>query len=59
MNMRQNVICLSRTDAKVNMKNGRDVWYHELVASQRPYCPPVTMDSEDTLFMLYTSGTFR
>ncbi|EER12936.1 acetyl-coenzyme A synthetase, putative [Perkinsus marinus ATCC 50983] len=35
----------------------RDVDGFELMAAQRPYCPPVEMDSEDLLFMLYTSGS--
>jgi hypothetical protein len=35
----------------------RDCWINELMASQRPYCPCEEMDSEDTLFVLYTSGS--
>ncbi|KAF4677938.1 Acetyl-coenzyme A synthetase 2-like, mitochondrial [Perkinsus chesapeaki] len=35
----------------------RDVDGFERMAAQRPYCPPVEMDSEDLLFMLYTSGS--
>ena len=38
-------------------KEGRDVRMDALVATQRPYCPPVHMDSEDELFILYTSGS--
>lgn len=36
---------------------GRDHWYHELVADASPECPPEPMDSEDLLYILYTSGT--
>lgn len=35
----------------------KDVRMDPLVASQRPYCPPVAVDAEDTLFILYTSGS--
>ena len=39
------------------MVEGRDVWWHDLVADQPLTCEPEVMDSEDMLFMLYTSGT--
>jgi acetyl-CoA synthetase len=39
------------------MKEGRDIWYHDLVATAADSCPPEEMDSEDVLFILYTSGT--
>jgi acetyl-CoA synthetase len=35
----------------------RDVWWHEAVEAERPYCPPTWVDSEDYLFFLYTSGS--
>ncbi|KAJ1737179.1 acetyl-coenzyme A synthetase 2 [Coemansia sp. Benny D160-2] len=35
----------------------RDVWWHEAVAAQRPYCPPEPVSAEDPLFLLYTSGS--
>ncbi len=41
----------------VTMKEGRDHWYHELVAGAAAECAPEHMDSEDILFILYTSGT--
>ena len=41
----------------VTMKDGRDHWYHDLVAGVSGDCPAVQMDAEDTLFILYTSGT--
>ena len=40
-----------------NMKEGRDVDYHELVKDQSQVCPAEELDSEDMLFLLYTSGT--
>ena len=36
---------------------GRDHWYHELVADQSAECEPEPMDAEDLLYLLYTSGT--
>ncbi len=44
-------------DADVNMQDGRDHWYHDLMAKAGPRCDPEPMDSEDLLFTLYTSGT--
>jgi acetyl-CoA synthetase len=42
---------------KINWTNGRDVWWHELVANQSTDCPAEPMDAEDTLYVLYTSGS--
>lgn len=39
------------------MIDGRDVWWHDLVPSQSDECVPESMDAEDLLFLLYTSGT--
>ena len=44
-----------RTEA--SMKAGRDHWYHELIEAAEQECPAESMDAEDTLFILYTSGT--
>ena len=41
----------------MDMVKGRDVEFDPLIESQRPYCPCVWMDSEDPLFILYTSGS--
>jgi acetyl-CoA synthetase len=40
-----------------NIVEGRDVWWHDLVDRQEPECPPVPLDSEHMLYLLYTSGT--
>jgi len=40
-----------------NMIQGRDHWYHDLVSDAARDCPAEAMDAEDTLFILYTSGT--
>ena len=39
------------------MKDGRDVWYHELLEEADDECPAEPMDAEDPLFILYTSGS--
>ena len=44
-------------DADISMQDGRDHWYHDLMAKAAPRCDPQPMDSEDLLFTLYTSGT--
>ena len=36
---------------------GRDVWWHDIVDRQGEVCPPVPVDSEHMLYLLYTSGT--
>ena len=40
-----------------DMVEGRDHWYHDLIADASPECPAERMDAEDLLFILYTSGT--
>jgi acetyl-CoA synthetase len=44
-------------DTPVTMVEGRDHWYHDLMAAASGECPAQSMDAEDTLFILYTSGT--
>jgi acetyl-CoA synthetase len=44
-------------DAHVEMVEGRDHWYHDLMRKASDDCPPAAMDAEDVLFILYTSGT--
>jgi acetyl-CoA synthetase len=41
----------------VHVQEGRDHWYHRLMQDASPHCPPESMDSEDMLYILYTSGT--
>ena len=50
-------VTVKRTGGDIDWKDGRDVWYHELVAEQSADCPPEEMDAEDPLFILYTSGS--
>ena len=51
------VITLQRTGNDVPWREGRDVWYHDIVETQSSECEPEVMDAEDSLFILYTSGS--
>ena len=53
----KNVFVVNRTNGSVNMKDNRDVWYHEIISEVGDECPPEEMDAEDPLFILYTSGS--
>jgi acetyl-CoA synthetase len=53
----ENVVIVRRGEFLLRVKEGRDHWYHRLIQEADPYCPPVYTDSEDPLFILYTSGT--
>ena len=53
----EHVITVRRTGANVNMKAGRDVWYHEAAEMVTDECPVTEMNAEDPLFILYTSGS--
>ncbi len=53
----EQVIVVQRTGNEVNMQEGRDVWYHEVMKNAQFPCPVEPMDAEDMLFILYTSGT--
>ena len=50
-------IASSGGEVSTPMTEGRDHWYHDLVAAAAEHCAPEEMDSEDLLFLLYTSGT--
>ena len=51
------VVVVKRGGNAVEMQAGRDHWYHELMATADAVCPAELMDSEQLLFLLYTSGT--
>ncbi|PSP16208.1 MAG: acetate--CoA ligase [Cyanobacteria bacterium QS_8_64_29] len=53
----ENVLVVERTQQGVAMDAQRDRWWHELKAQVSAHCPAEPMDSEDMLFILYTSGT--
>jgi acetyl-CoA synthetase len=51
------VVVVRRGEFPVTMQAGRDHWYHELMETAAPWCEPELMDSNDPLYILYTSGT--
>jgi acetyl-CoA synthetase len=53
----QKALVVKRTDNDVSMTDGRDVWWHDVVPQQGTDCPADPVDSEDLLYLLYTSGT--
>jgi len=53
----QHCIVLRRVGNEVQMKEGRDHWWHELTAKSSADCPAEPLDSEHPLFILYTSGS--
>jgi acetyl-CoA synthetase len=55
----KNVVVYRRTEngGNLKMKSGRDLWLQDLMAKADANCPPEWMDSEDLLYILYTSGT--
>jgi acetyl-CoA synthetase len=53
----EHVVTVRRTGGEHAFTPGRDHWYHDLVENQPAECDPEAMDSEDLLYLLYTSGT--
>jgi acetyl-CoA synthetase len=53
----EKVIVVKRIGRDIPMKEGRDLWWDELMKVVPQYCEPEEMDSEDMLYILYTSGT--
>jgi acetyl-CoA synthetase len=42
---------------ETTLVDGRDVWWHDIVGRQAADCPPLPLDSEHMLYLLYTSGS--
>ena len=53
----ENVVVVQRTGQEVAWNYTVDHWYHELMDTASPDCPAEHLDSEDLLYLLYTSGT--
>ena len=51
------VIVLKLSGQEINMKDGRDTWWHNIVQNMSTECEPVWVESEHPLFLLYTSGS--
>ncbi|MFQ6114832.1 MAG: acetate--CoA ligase [bacterium] len=53
----EQIIVVERTGHKVNMVEGRDLWWEQVMDKADGHCPPVEMGAEDPLYILYTSGS--
>lgn len=53
----KHVLVVRRTGQSIDMKEGRDHWWHDLVDPQSSTCKPYAASSEHPLFLLYTSGS--
>jgi acetyl-CoA synthetase len=53
----EQVLVVQRTGDDVEMIDGRDQWWHDVVPAQDADCAAEPVDAEDLLFLLYTSGT--
>jgi acetyl-CoA synthetase len=53
----EKVVVVDRCNTEVTMTPGRDLWWHDLMAAASSDCPAEPMDSEQLLYLLYTSGT--
>ena len=53
----ENIVVLRRTGSQIQMQEGRDHWWHEIVGTVDDDCPAEHLDAEHPLYILYTSGT--
>ena len=53
----ENVLVVQRNFEDIDMVEGRDHIYNDLISKESPFCEAEVMDSEDPLFLLYTSGS--
>jgi acetyl-CoA synthetase len=53
----KHVVVYKRTGTAINLQEGRDHWWHELMAKASDVCPAEPLDAEHPLYILYTSGT--
>ncbi len=53
----ESVVVVKRSGHDIQMQEGRDIWWHDIMSKRQNYVEPVWMDSNDPLYILYTSGT--
>jgi acetyl-CoA synthetase len=53
----EHIIVVRSKNVDCEMREGRDVWYHEIVEAAAPNCPAEPLDAEHPLYVLYTSGS--
>jgi acetyl-CoA synthetase len=53
----EHIVVVRHTGADCEMRDGRDVWFHEVMESAEAECPAEELDAEHPLYILYTSGS--
>jgi acetyl-CoA synthetase len=53
----EHIVVVAHAGLDCPMRDGRDVWYHEILRAAPAECPAEPMDAEDPLYILYTSGS--
>jgi acetyl-CoA synthetase len=53
----ENIVVVQHTGADCEMKQGRDVWFHDVMEKAEAECPAEELDAEHPLYVLYTSGS--
>jgi acetyl-CoA synthetase len=53
----QTIVVVRHTGIDCPMREGRDVFYDEVLAAAEPECPAEPMEAEHPLYILYTSGS--
>jgi len=53
----EHIVVVKATEADCEMKEGRDVWFHEVMEKADEECPAEELDAEHPLYVLYTSGS--
>jgi acetyl-CoA synthetase len=51
------IFVVKHTDAECELREGRDLWYHEALEAADPECPAEELDAEHPLYILYSSGS--
>ncbi len=53
----KSVLVFKNTGSDIEIKSGRDIWFHDIVQEVEDFCEPEPMNAEDPLYILYTSGS--
>src|SRR5579859_5493358 len=53
----EHIIVVKHTDTECEMRDGRDVWFHEIMDKAADECPAEELEAEHPLYVLYTSGS--
>jgi len=53
----ETIVVVRHTGAECEMREGRDLWYHDALQAAGDECPAEPLDAEHPLFILYTSGS--